>query len=184
ETEMLARWIALGAPEVQQEPDVAGFRLDPLVTDKDRDFWAFQPPHAGTPPVVKQPSRLRNPIDAFVMHKLDQRGLTLAPEAERATLLRRAYLDLAGLLPEPAEVRAFLADRDPQAYEKLIDRLLASPRYGERWGRHWLDLAGYADTEGKREQDLVRLSAWRYRDYVIRAFNADKPYNRFLLEQI
>jgi hypothetical protein len=184
ETELLARWIALGAPEVQQEPDVAGFELDLLVTNKDRDFWAFQLPHAGTPPEVKQSARLRNPIDAFVMHKLEQRGLTLAPEAERATLLRRAYLDLTGLLPEPAEVRAFLSDRDPQAYEKLIDRLLASPRYGERWGRHWLDLAGYADTEGKREQDLVRPSAWRYRDYVIRAFNADKPYNRFLMEQI
>jgi hypothetical protein len=184
ETELLAHWIALGAPGVRQEPDVAGSQLDPLVTDKDRDFWAFQPPHAGTSPEVKQSSHLRNPIDAFVMHKLEQRGLTLAPEAERATLLRRAYLDLTGLLPEPAEVRAFLADRDPQAYEKLIDRLLASPRYGERWGRHWLDLAGYADTEGKREQDLVRPSAWRYRDYVIRAFNADKPYNRFLLEQI
>jgi hypothetical protein len=184
ETESLARWIALGAPEVQQEPDVAGNRPDPLVTDKDRDFWAFQPPHAGTPPAVKQRTRIHNPIDAFVQHKLEQRGLTLAPEADRATLLRRAYHDLTGLPPEPAEVHAFLADRDPQAYEKLIDRLLASPRYGERWGRYWLDLAGYADTEGKREQDLVRLSAWRYRDYVIRAFNADKPYDRFLLEQI
>ena len=184
ETALLARWIALGAPEVQQEPDVAGSRPDPLVTDKDRDFWAFQPPHASSPPAVKQQVRIRNPIDAFVMHKLEQRGLMLAPEADRATLLRRAYLDLTGLPPEPAEVRAFLADRDPQAYEKLIDRLLASPRYGERWGRHWLDVAGYADTEGKREQDLVRPFAWRYRDYVIRAFNADKPYDRFLLEQI
>jgi mono/diheme cytochrome c family protein len=184
ETDLLARWIALGAPEVQQEPDVAGSRPDPLVTDKDRDFWAFQPPHAGTPPAVRQQARVRNPIDAFVIHKLEPRGLTLAPEADRATLLRRAYLDLTGLPPEPAEVRAFLADRDPQAYEKLIDRLLASPRYGERWGRHWLDLAGYADTEGKREQDLVRPFAWRYRDYVIRAFNTDKPYDRFLLEQI
>src|SRR5207244_183964 len=86
--------------------------------------------------------------------------------------------------PEPAEVKAFLADRDPNAYEKVIDRLLASPRYGERWGRHWLDLAGYADTEGKREQDILRPNAWRYRDYVIRAFNADKPYDRFLLEQL
>ncbi len=184
ETELLARWIALGAPEMKIEPDVAGTRPDPLVTEKDRAFWAFQPPHAGAPPVVKQSERIRNPIDAFVLHKLEQRGLMLAPEADRLTLLRRAYLDLTGLPPEPAEVRAFLADRDPQAYEKRIDRLLASPRYGERWGRHWLDLAGYADTEGKREQDLVRPSAWRYRDYVIRAFNEDKPYDRFLLEQI
>jgi mono/diheme cytochrome c family protein len=184
ETELLARWVALGAPEVKIEPDVASTRTDPLITERDRAFWAFQPPHASTPPAVKQHERIRNPIDAFVLHKLEQRGLTLAPEADRPTLLRRAYLDLTGLLPEPAEVRAFLADRDPQAYENRIDRLLASPRYGERWGRHWLDLAGYADTEGKREQDLVRPSAWRYRDYVIRAFNAGKPYDRFLLEQI
>jgi mono/diheme cytochrome c family protein len=184
ETKLLAQWIAQGAQEIRQEPDVAGNRPDPLITDKDRDFWAFQPPRAVSPPAVRQPERMRNPIDAFVMHKLEQRGLTLAPEADRATLLRRAYLDLAGLPPEPAEVREFLADRDPQAYDKRIDRLLASPRYGERWGRHWLDLAGYADTEGKREQDLVRPSAWRYRDYVIRAMSADKPYDRFLLEQI
>lgn len=184
ETELLTRWIALGAPEVHQEPDVASSRPDPLVTEKDRDFWAFQSPHAGTPPPVKQRARIRNPIDAFVLHKLEQRGLTLAPEADRATLLRRAYLDLTGLPPQPSEVRAFLSDNDPQSYEKQIERLLASPRYGERWGRHWLDLAGYADTEGKREQDLVRPAAWRYRDYVIRAFNADKPYDRFLLEQI
>jgi mono/diheme cytochrome c family protein len=184
ETELLAQWIARGAPEAQVEPDVAGNRPDPLVTDKERDFWAFQPPRAVSSPAVKQPERIRNPIDAFVMHKLQQQGLTLAPEAERTTLLRRAYLDLTGLPPEPAEVREFLADRNPQAYEKMIDRLLASPRYGERWGRHWLDLAGYADTEGKREQDLPRPSAWRYRDYVIRAFNTDKPYDRFLLEQI
>ncbi|HEY7311576.1 MAG TPA: PSD1 and planctomycete cytochrome C domain-containing protein [Gemmataceae bacterium] len=184
ETELLTKWIALGAPEAKIESDVAGTQPDPLVTEKDRAFWAFQPPRAGTLPVVKQRARIRNPIDAFVLHKLEERGLSLAPEAERATLLRRAYLDLTGLLPDAAEVRAFLADDDPQAYEKRIDRLLASPRYGERWGRHWLDLAGYADTEGKREQDLVRPSAWRYRDYVIRAFNADKPFDRFLLEQI
>jgi mono/diheme cytochrome c family protein len=184
ESELLAQWIARGAPEVQVEPDVASTRSDPLVTDKDRDFWAFQPPRVVSPPAVKQQQRIRNPIDAFVMHQLEQQGLMLSPEADRATLLRRAYLDLTGLLPEPAEVREFLADRDPEAYEKRIDRLLASPRYGERWGRHWLDLAGYADTEGKREQDLVRPSAWRYRDYVVRAFNTDKPYDRFLVEQI
>jgi hypothetical protein len=184
ETELLARWIALGAPEVNVEPDVAGTRPDPLVADRDRAFWAFQPPRAPTPPAVKQNERVRNPIDAFLLAKLETKGLALAPEADRATLLRRACLDLTGLPPEPEEVRAFLADGDPRAYENLVDRLLASPRYGERWGRHWLDLAGYADSEGKREQDLVRPNAWRYRDYVIRAFNADKPYDRFLLEQI
>ena len=98
--------------------------------------------------------------------------------------MRRAYFDLTGLPPEPAEVKAFLADKSPDAYEKLIERLLASPRYGERWGRYWLDLAGYADSEGKREQDLPRPYAWRYRDYVIKSFNTDKPYDRFLLEQL
>jgi hypothetical protein len=183
ETAVLARWIALGAPEVAVKPDVASASGDALVTDKDRDFWAFQPPRA-----VKIPTgdaeQARNPIDAFVLRKLRQKGLSLSPEADRSTLMRRAYLDLTGLPPEPAEVRAFLADSAADAYEKLIDRLLASPRYGERWGRYWLDLAGYADSEGKREQDLLRPHAWRYRDYVIQSLNADKPYDRFLLEQI
>jgi hypothetical protein len=128
--------------------------------------------------------RVRNPIDAFVLKALERKGLTLSPEADRATLLRRASFDLTGLPPTPAEVAAFLADRSPGAYEKVIDRLLASPAYGERWGRHWLDLAGYADSEGKREQDLPRPHAWRYRDYVLESFSADKPYPRFLLEQI
>jgi mono/diheme cytochrome c family protein len=184
EIDVLANWIAAGAPEGSTEPDVATTRPDPLITDKDRDFWAFQPPRAVVPPTVGEQRRVRNPIDAFVLHKLEDKGLTLSPEADRLTLLRRASFDLTGLPPEPEEVRAFLADPDPLAYEKLIDRLLASPRYGERWGRHWLDLAGYADTEGKREQDILRPFAWRYRDYVIRSFNADKPYDRFLLEQI
>jgi hypothetical protein len=155
-----------------------------LVTDKDRDFWAFRPSRPMTVPAVRHAERVRNLIDAFVLQKLEQRGLTLSAEADRLTLMRRAYLDLTGLPPEPAEVRAYLADRAADAYEKMIDRLLASPRYGERWGRYWLDLAGYADSEGKREQDLPRPHAWRYRDYVIRSFNADKPYDRFLLEQL
>jgi mono/diheme cytochrome c family protein len=181
ETELLARWIAQGAPEVIVEPDVATTTPDPLVTDKDRDFWAFRPPVAHP---HRRHSQGRNPIDAYLLDKLEPKGLSLSPEADRATLMRRAYLDLTGLPPEPDEVVRFLADSDPDAYEKMIDRLLASPRYGERWGRHWLDLAGYADSEGKREQDLPRTHAWRYRDYVIRAFNADKPYDRFLLEQL
>src|SRR5262249_3960673 len=126
----------------------------------------------------------RNPIDRFILQKLEEKGLSLSPEADRLTLLRRASFDLSGLPPEPVEAQAFLADRAPDAYEQMIERLLASPRYGERWGRYWLDLAGYADSEGKREQDLPRPYAWRYSDYVIQAFNADKPYDRFLLEQI
>jgi mono/diheme cytochrome c family protein len=184
ETDVLVRWIAAGAPEVALAPDVATTTPDPVVSDKDRDFWAFRPPGPVAVPAVRHAARLRNPIDAFVLQKLEQKGLALAPEADRPTLLRRASFDLTGLPPEPAEVRAFLADRAPDAYERMIDRLLASPRYGERWGRFWLDLAGYADSEGKREQDLPRPHAWRYRDYVIRSFNADKPYDRFLLEQL
>jgi mono/diheme cytochrome c family protein len=184
ETELLARWIAAGAPEVPERADVAGPTPDPLVSGKDRAFWAFQPPRPVAVPAVRQPALVRNPIDAFILERLEGRGLSLAPQADRLTLLRRAYHDLTGLPPEPEAVERFLADTAPGAYERLIDRLLASPRYGERWGRYWLDLAGYADSEGKREQDLPRPYAWRYRDYVIRAFNADKPFDRFVLEQL
>jgi mono/diheme cytochrome c family protein len=184
ETEILARWIALGAPEVAIEPDVAGTTPDPLVTDKDRAFWSFQPPRRPPAPLLANPASVRNPIDAFILQKLEAKGLTLSPEADRMTLLRRVCQDLIGLPPDPADVEAFGADGSSNAYEKLVDRLLASPRYGERWGRHWLDVAGYADSEGKREQDQPRPNAYRYRDYVIRAFNADKPYDRFLLEQL
>ncbi|MBX9584569.1 MAG: PSD1 and planctomycete cytochrome C domain-containing protein [Gemmataceae bacterium] len=183
EPAVLTRWIAAGAPEVVITPDVATTQPDPLVSYKDRTFWAFQPPRPVSPPTVRNPARVRNPIHRFVLHKLGGRGLTLSAEADRPTLLRRVSFDLTGLPPTPAEVEAFLADDSPDAYEKVIDRLLASPRYGERWGRYWLGLAGSADSEGKREQDLPRPHAWRYRDYVIQSFNADKPYDHFLLEQ-
>jgi mono/diheme cytochrome c family protein len=182
--DVIARWIAAGTPEDATTPDVATTTPDPLVTDKDREFWAFRPTQAVTVPVVRHQERARNPIDAFLLRKLEESGLTFSPEADRLTLLRRAHFDLTGLPPEPREVREFLNDPAPNAYEAMIDRLLASPRYGERWARYWLDLAGYADSEGKREQDLPRPYAWRYRDYVIRAFNDDKPYDRFLAEQI
>jgi mono/diheme cytochrome c family protein len=184
EADLLARWIAAGAPEAAIAPDVATTAPDPLVTDKDRESWAFRPPQAVTVPIVHDQARVRNPIDAFLLRKLEGSGLAFSPEADRLTLLRRAHFDLTGLPPEPREVRDFLADPAPNAYEAMIDRLLASPRYGERWARYWLDVAGYADSEGKREQDLPRPYAWRYRDYVIRAFNNDKPYDRFLVEQI
>ncbi len=185
ETEKVARWIRQGAPEVPSPPDVAGTEKDPLVTEKDRKFWAFQTPSRPQPPAVKHQDRVRNPVDAFVLAKLEGKGMSFSPEADKAALARRAYFDLTGLPPEPRELKEFLADKDPQAYEKLIDKLLASPRYGERWGRYWLDVAGYADSEGgKLSADLPRPFAFRYRDYVIRAFNDDKPYNRFLIEQI
>jgi hypothetical protein len=184
ETEILTRWIAAGAPEIEMAADVATKTPDPLVSDKDREFWAFRSPKSSPVPTVKNAVRIRNPIDNFVLKKLEDKGLNLSPEADQATLIRRAYFDLTGLPPDPEEVKAFLADKSPDAYEKMIDRLLASPRYGERWGRFWLDLAGYADSEGKREQDLPRPQAWRYRDYVIRAYNSDKPYDCFLQEQL
>jgi len=119
-----------------------------------------------------------------VLAALEARGLTLSPDAGREVLLRRAYIDLIGLPPSPEEVQAFLADSDEFAYERLIDRLLASPHYGERWGRHWLDLAGYAESAGVLSEDRPLPAAYRYRDYVIRAFNSDKPYDRFLQEQL
>jgi hypothetical protein len=181
DVEKLKQWIAQGAPEKEVRPDVAETEPDPLVSDQDRQFWAFQPLRPVEVPSVQHRDRVRNPIDAFMLEKLEARGLTLSPEADRLTLIRRAYFDLTGLPPAPEEAQAFAADQDPQAYEKLVDGLLASPRYGERWGRYWLDLAGYADTESR---DADREHAWLYRDYVIRAFNADKPYDRFLLEQI
>lgn len=185
ETEKLERWIRQGAPEAAPEPDLAGTDKDPLVKEKDRQFWAFKTPVRPEPPTVKHADRVRNPVDAFVLAKLESKGLSLSPEADRQTLIRRAYFDLTGLPPDPAEVKAFVADPDPQAYEKLIDKLLASPRYGERWARYWLDVAGYADSEGgKLSADLPRPMAFRYRDYVIRSFNTDKPYDRFLMEQI
>jgi hypothetical protein len=185
ETDKIAKWIAAGAPDSDVQPDVAGGGPDPLVTNQDRRFWSFQPPKRPPVPRVRQADRVRNPVDAFLLQKLEQKDLGFSPEADRLTLIRRAAFDLTGLPPEPEEVQAFLADRNPDAYERLVDRLLASPRYGERWARTWLDLAGYADSEGgKLSADTIRPMAWRYRDYVIRSFNAGKPYDRFLLEQI
>src|SRR5262249_19871572 len=128
--------------------------------------------------------RARKPLDAFLLAALEKKNLTFGPEADRVTLLRRVSFDLLGLPPSPTEVEAFRTDPAADAYERLIDRLLASSHYGERWGRHWLDLAGYADSEGILDADYVRTAAWRYRDYVIKAFNQDKPYDRFLKEQL
>jgi hypothetical protein len=133
---------------------------------------------------VKNTARVRSPIDAFLLADLEKRNLSFSPDADKVTLLRRAYFDLIGLPPAPQDVDRFLADTSQDAYEKAIDRLLASPRYGERWARHWLDIAGYADSEGVLAADVIRPNAWRYRDFVIRAFNSDKPYDRFVTEQL
>ena len=145
--------------------------------------WAFVKPVEHAAPSVRQTGWVRNPIDQFVLARLEQAGLAPAPPASREALIRRAYLDLIGLPPSPRDVDAFVADKSDDAYEKVIDRLLASPQYGERWARHWLDLARFAESEGFKA-DETRPNAWRYRDYVIQSFNADKPYDRFIREQI
>jgi hypothetical protein len=145
--------------------------------------WAFAPISRTSPPAVKDNAWPRNGIDAFVLARLEKEKLSPSPEADRVTLLRRASLDLIGLPPTPEEVDAFLADARPDAYEQVVDRLLASPHYGERWGRHWLDAARYADSDGF-EKDGGRPFAWRYRHYVIAALNRDLPYDRFAVEQI
>ncbi|MBI3867683.1 MAG: PSD1 domain-containing protein [Verrucomicrobia bacterium] len=184
EIERIEAWIAAGCPESGPKADVAGSPEDPLVREKDRDFWAFRPPSRPSLPATVPKEEARNPIDAFLLRRLREKGLGFSPEAPKQALLRRLAFDLTGLPPTPEEVESFLADDSPSAYETRVDRYLASPRYGERWGRYWLDVAGYSDTEGRREQHLPRPFAYRYRDYVIRALNADKPYDRFLLEQI
>ena len=151
--------------------------------DEGRKHWAFRPVTNPPPPAVKNASWPKSDIDRFILAKLEAAGMQPSPEADRATLIRRVTLDLTGLLPTPEEVETFAKDESPQAYEALLDRLLATKHYGERWGRHWLDLARYADTSGFHN-DLDRPYAWKYRDYVIRSFNDDKPYARFVLEQL
>jgi hypothetical protein len=155
--------------------------IDPFATTTarraGRDWWSLQP--------IKKPDvpKGTNPIDHFIRAKLSDRGMSPAPPADRRTLIRRVYFDLVGFPPTFEEVEAFAKDADPKAYEKLIDRLLASPHYGERWGRYWLDVARYAETCGY-ERDQVKPDAWKYRDWVINAFNADMPFDRFVLEQL
>jgi hypothetical protein len=156
-----------------------GYEISPA----KKEHWAWQRPRGPAMPKVQDKEWVRTPIDAFVLAKMEAAGLRPAAPATRAQLLRRVTFDLVGLPPTPAEVDAFVSDRAPDAWERIIDRLLASPHYGERWGRHWLDLARFAESNGY-EHDELRPDAWRYRDYVIRAFNTDKPYNRFILEQL
>jgi hypothetical protein len=160
--ELVRRWIAQGAAYTQH--------------------WAFVPPRRPPLPRVKNASWPRNPVDAFVLARLEKAGLAPSPPADRTTLLRRLSLDLVGLPPTPEEVDAFLADRRPDAYERQVDRLLASPHYGERWGRHWLDAARYADSDGF-EKDKPR-AVWFYRDWVVNALNRDLPYDQFVIQQI
>ena len=172
-------WINDGAKGVSRATSID--RSDDIT---DVELWSFNPPVRPKVPAVATQTRVRNPIDAFILRKLETQKLTLAAEADRLTLLRRASFDLLGLPPSPVEIKQFLDDKQPDAYARMIDRLLASSHYGERWGRHWLDVAGYTDSAGVLSSDLPLQLAYRYRDYVIRAFNNDKPYDRFLQEQI
>jgi hypothetical protein len=169
---VLRAWIDQGAKGPDEEADTIR-----------TSHWAFQPIGRPVPPHVRQSQWVRNPIDAFVLARLESQGIEPSAEADRATLLRRVYLDLLGLPPSPSELEAFLNDPRPDAYELVVERLLADPAYGERWGRHWLDLARYADSDGY-EKDLPRPHAWRYRQWVIDALNADMPYDEFTLQQL
>jgi hypothetical protein len=153
------------------------------ITPEARQWWAFQRPLAHPIPTVKRQDLVRTPIDSFVQSKLESKGWAMQAEAPKLALLRRLYFDLTGLPPTPVQAKAFLEDNSPKAYENLVDRLLASERYGERWGRHWLDIAGYSDTRGDAG-DGEREVSWKYRDYVIRSFNSNKPINQFFLEQL
>ncbi|MFN0076373.1 MAG: PSD1 and planctomycete cytochrome C domain-containing protein [Prosthecobacter sp.] len=183
ELAVIEKWIAQGAKTAKTEPLVLA--PGPLISDEDREYWAFQPvKRPAVPQIVNHKSRIINPIDAFLLHTMREKGLDFAPEADRRTLIRRVTLDLTGLLPTPEEVEAFVADQSPAAYEQLVERLLASKTYGERWARHWLDVVGYADSNGYSEADSVRPQAWRYRDYVIRSMNEDKPWSEFIQEQL
>ena len=187
---VLEKWIAAGAPTRRKEPESIG--NEPVFTEEEREYWSFQPVTRPAVPTVAEMSRVRTPVDLFILAAMQAEGSDLlraenyAPDAGRRRLIRRAWFDLLGLVPTPEAVAEF--EREPEssqdAWENLVDRLLASPHYGERWGRHWLDVAGYADSEGYTDEDRVREHAWRYRDYVVRSFNDDKPFDQFVVEQL
>ena len=194
--ETLRQWIEDGGSleavedavlEEHKTPDARKRLEDRPIKPEEREYWAYQKPRRVTVPALTpmpaHQTQPANPIDAFLVSAMRSKGLTPSPRADRRTLIRRAYLDVLGLPPSPEEVEAFVKDTSPEAWPKLVDRLLASPHYGERWARHWLDLVRYADSGGF-EFDNDRAEAWRYRDYVVRAFNTDKPYSEFIKEQI
>jgi len=183
---VIRRWIELGLPGIRAESEGQGeaaAHAPPAVNEQTKQFWSFQPPRRPAPPAVTHSAWVRTPIDAFVLKRLEDGGLKPNPPADKIALLRRAYYDLIGLPPAPDEVAEFLSDDVPDAFERVIDRLLVSPHYGERWGRHWLDLVRYAETNSY-ERDGPKPFVWRYRDYVIRSFNNDKPYDQFVMEQL
>jgi len=182
--DVLTKWIKMGVPwppgESIVEGDLGG---PPQVNEVTRNHWSFQPVERPQLPSVQRADWIRAPIDRFVLAKLETAGLEPALPADKPALLRRATYDLTGLPPRPEELVAFLADDSPEAFSRVIDRLLDSPHYGERWARHWLDLVRYAESNSY-ERDGTKPFVWRYRDYVIRSFNDDKPYDQFMLEQM
>lgn len=182
ESALIRKWIATGASTARPEPTELSRGAG--ITEEERAFWSFQPIVTPKVPKTKNSNRARTPIDAFLVGPMTKLKLHFSPDAEKVTLLRRACFDLTGLPPTPEERVTFLSDSSPNAYEQLIDRLLNSKHYGERWGRHWLDVAGYADSDGYSDADPPRDYAYKYRDYVIRAFNDDKAFDRFITEQI
>jgi mono/diheme cytochrome c family protein len=184
----LTEWVKMGAPwpGAVQPASTANWPKNSSTrefTDDEKSFWSVQPVKDTAPPQVKNVSWVQSPVDRFVLQKLEAKNLKPAPRADKLTLLRRATFDLTGLPPTESEMRDFLADESPDAFKKVVERLLASPRYGERWGRHWLDVARYADSTGN-DEDHRYPHAWKYRDYVIESFNRDLPYDQFVREQV
>jgi mono/diheme cytochrome c family protein len=176
------KWVAAGLPMPADRLSTKNTNTKNQL-DEARNYWAYQPVRRPAIPVVRNTSWVRTPIDAFILARLEQQGLQPVPAADKRVLVRRAYYDLIGLPPTPEQVDAFVQDTSPNAWEKLIEQLLASPHYGEKWGRHWLDVVRYAETNGF-ERDGAKPFVWKYRDYVIRSFNEDKPYDRFIIEQL
>jgi hypothetical protein len=183
EINLIAQWIDLGAPYDRPLVDKVATKKPLVVTDKDRQFWSFQPLKVGGPPGVKDAAWCKTPVDRFILAKLEEKGLTPSQLLDRRKLIRRVTFDLIGLPPTPEEIEAFVNDPTQDAYEKLIDRLLDSPHFGEKWARHWLDLARFAESSGY-EHDYDRPFAYHYRDFVIKALNMDLPYNLFVKWQI
>ena len=185
---LLRRWIASGAKTVaEKEAPLDEAEQASRVSEEDRAFWAFQSPKKPAVPkfeISNLKSKISNPIDAFLLGRLAEKGLAFNPEASKSVLLRRVTFDLHGLPPTIDELDDFFADDSPDAFERVVDRMLASPRFGERWGRQWLDIAGYADSDGYLAADRLRPEAWRYRDWVIRAINNDLPFDQFVTHQL
>ncbi len=178
----LSAWIEQGVKTARPEPE--SIAPGTSWTEEERGYWAFQPVRRPAMPAVQRPELVRTPIDRFLLSELEKKQLSFSAEVDRRTLLRRLTFDLCGLPPTPEMIERFVADESPDAYERLVEELLAAPAYGERWARHWLDAAGYADSDGYTETDRERPWAFRFRDYVIRSLNADKPLDQFVVEQL